>query len=163
MKNQKTLIQFIKFAIIGVTNTAVDWLVFFALTSWVVFFSVQANEVWAKAIAFLVAVINSFIWNSIWTFRQEFRQKIKKDQKAVTGSIMFTQFLIVSLVGLGVNSLIFYLVRNYSASYFQSVTYSQIVSLIFASAGATFWNFLANKFWTYRVVEKGGKVDSKTE
>jgi len=148
MMEKKNIIQFIKFCLVGAVNTAVDWFIFYALTSWVIYFS--AHEVLAKAIAFMVAVINSFVWNSIWTFRQEFRAKLgQEEKKVVSGGIMFSQFLIVSLIGLGINTAIFYLVRQWTDQAMVA-RYSKLVSLIFASGGAIIWNFLANKLWTYK-------------
>ncbi|GAF90892.1 unnamed protein product, partial [marine sediment metagenome] len=69
--DRKLASQFMKFAVVGVINTGIDWIAFFLLTSFVPFFTGE-NEVWAKIIAFVLAVANSFAMNSLWTFREEF-------------------------------------------------------------------------------------------
>jgi len=64
----KNIMQFLKFAAVGVANTLVDWAVFYLL-----FLTIFPDErLLAKAISFVIAAVNSFVLNSIWTFRQEF-------------------------------------------------------------------------------------------
>ncbi|HEB14141.1 MAG TPA: phospholipid carrier-dependent glycosyltransferase, partial [candidate division WWE3 bacterium] len=61
--------KFLRFSLVGISNTAVDWLIFFILINVFPFFG--AREVLAKAFSFLFAVVNSFVFNSLWTFRDE--------------------------------------------------------------------------------------------
>jgi putative flippase GtrA len=142
MKKGEGLVQFIKFGIVGVANTAVDWVVFFLLTAYL--FTEKDGEPAAKAIAFVVAVLNSFIWNTVWTFRKEFKDVVgSKKQIFEKGTGVFLKFFIVSLIGWGVN--------YYSFKYSRfNLDQSQLISLIAASGAATLWNFFANKLWTYR-------------
>ena len=143
---KKTLIQFIKFVIIGIVNTGVDWLAFFLLRL-IPFFAVF--EVWAKAIAFVIAATNSFIWNSIWTFREEFDQGIQKSQsKLAKGSGYYMKFMLVSVVGFFLNVLVFKLARDYL--FVGDSNWLRVFSLALASFIVTIWNFSANKWWTYR-------------
>lgn len=140
------IVQFIKFAIVGVANTLVDWLVYYGL----IFYLIPDGRSTAKAISFLVAVINSFILNSIWTFRREFLSGIK-DQSLKNYRIMnyFIRFFVVSLVGFLINYFAFQIAFSYLSSS-SLVDFSDIGSLIFASAAALVWNFIINKFWTYK-------------
>ena len=140
-KKGQGILQFIKFGLVGISNTAVDWLVFFILVN-TVLLNFESEPI-AKAIAFVVAVINSFIWNTIWTFRQEYRESVKRENRAKKNSIIFVRFVAVSLIGWGVNYLAFEYTRV-------DLSQSQIISLVAASAAATLWNFFANKFWTYK-------------
>ncbi|MBM3486055.1 MAG: GtrA family protein [Alphaproteobacteria bacterium] len=55
--------QMVRFAIVGVINTAIDFAIFSALH-----FGVGFGIVAANVLAFLVAVTNSFIMNRAWTF-----------------------------------------------------------------------------------------------
>jgi putative flippase GtrA len=142
--NKKLIFQFLKFGVVGVLNTGVDWLTFFLLSSFIQVFQGE-GEIWAKIIAFTVAVVNSFILNSLWTFKEEFSTGLGKgqEQKLRAGSVYLGKFIIVSLIGLVINSIIFSLFRFRLGS-------SKLVGLIFASGAATLWNFLANKLWTYK-------------
>lgn len=133
------IIQFIKFGVVGVTNTAVDWLVFFLITHYIVL--TKDFEPTAKAIAFVVAVLNSYLWNTVWTFKKEYK-KSAGDKASAKGAIFF-KFVIVSLIGWGINYLVFKYTRF-------SLSQGQLVSLIAASGAATLWNFFINKFWTYK-------------
>lgn len=59
--------SFIRFAVVGVLNVIVDFLVYWSLTrnfNWW-----QEHFLIANAAAFLVANINSFLWNRQWTFK----------------------------------------------------------------------------------------------
>ena len=143
MKNKKKgIIQFVKFALVGVSNTLVDWAVFYILVLTIL--SGESGESTAKAIAFVIAVINSFIWNSIWTFKEEFRQGLgSKKDKTKKGGIIFLRFIVVSLIGWAVNYYVFRHTRF-------SLDQVSIVALVAASGAATLWNYFANKLWTYK-------------
>lgn len=134
--------QFFKFAVVGVSNTFVDWLAFFLVSYFV--FTNDSAETYIKAFSFLVAMLNSYLWNTIWTFKKDYQQAVggTENVSLKKGSI-FVKFVVVSIVGWIINVTAFDLVRFKLSS-------SQIVALIAASAAATFINFFANKFWTYR-------------
>ncbi|GAG94790.1 unnamed protein product, partial [marine sediment metagenome] len=144
-------IQFVKFAIVGVSNTFIDWAIFFLLTQYFVFFQGGQNEVLAKAISFVVAVVNSFIWNSLWTFRQEFKAGLAQGEKGTVQAIYFGRFFVVSAIGLILNSLVFYLARPLTDLVFVRLELAQLLALMIATLVVLTWNFLANKFWTYKV------------
>ena len=141
MKKNSGLIQFIKFGLVGVSNTAIDWLAFFVLVNTLIL--TKEGEPFAKAIAFIIAVINSYVWNTIWTFRQEYKESIRGGDKTRKNVSIFLRFVIVSLIGWGVNYLAFKYTRF-------DLSQGQVVALIAASGAATLWNFFANKFWTYK-------------
>jgi putative flippase GtrA len=142
--SKKFIFQFLKFAVVGVINTGIDWLVFFILTKFIPAFS-NEGEIWAKVISFSLAVVNSFILNSLWTFKEEFSENLKtaQQEKLRVGGVILYRFIIVSLIGLGINSIVFSLFRFRLGS-------SKLVGLFFASGAAVLWNFIANKFWTYK-------------
>jgi len=128
----KTVGQFVKFAVVGVGGTAVDWVFYFAFTRWFAIFYLLA-----KALSFLIAAINNYIWNRIWTFESH--------QKKV--ALEFSKFFVVSLVGLGFNTLIMYLVVD-------KLRFNDFWGLVLATAAVMLWNFFANKFWTFKNKEK---------
>lgn len=141
--------KFIRFSLVGVSNTAVDWLVFFVLVSVSPFFA--SREVLAKAASFAVAVVNSFILNSLWTFRDE----VVKGQENGVGFFAYSRvgkFFVTALAGLGINSLAFSFVRTVSSSL--PNLHSQLLSLALATGASLIWNFVVNLVWTYQVREK---------
>lgn len=64
--DKKTVIQFGKFALVGVLNTAISLLVFYLLYN---LFAI--DYVVANFISYVAGVINSFIWNKLWVFHPE--------------------------------------------------------------------------------------------
>jgi putative flippase GtrA len=142
MKNQGGIIQFIKFAVVGVSNTAVDWIVYYLLINFVLL-EVSQKPI-AKLVSFIVAVINSYIWNTIWTFRQEYQKTVSgKGNVVKKRGMIFMRFVVVSLIGWGVNYIAFRLTIS-------KIPTPDIIALIVASGAAVIWNFFANKFWTYK-------------
>lgn len=122
--------QFVKFGIVGVSSTAIDWIVYFLLTrSFGVFY------LDAKVISFTISVINSYIWNRRWTFRSQDPAKLRQ----------FSKFLVVAGVGLGLNTLIMYIVVS-------KLLLDDIIGLVAATAIVLIWNFLINKYWTFKEV-----------
>ena len=73
-KHYPTLIQFIKFGVIGVSNTAVSYAVdMFGM--YVLFKNADMSEtakvVLVSAMAFLISTVHSYYWNNRFVFRSE--------------------------------------------------------------------------------------------
>lgn len=138
-RKNEGVIQFLKFAAVGIVNTAVDWIFYYILIN--TFLTRDSDKSVAKAISFVIAVINSFILNSNWTFRQEYHNTTEGG-KRISKSVVFIRFFVVSLIGWGINYLAFKLAIGY-------IPKPDVIALIFASGSAVVWNFIANKLWTY--------------
>jgi putative flippase GtrA len=121
--------QFVKFGLVGLSSTVIDWGIYLILTRFLGVFYLMA-----KILSFSIAVINSYIWNRRWTFRSNDPAKLRQ----------FIKFLTISLVGLVLNSLIMYLAVEH-------LKLADIYGLVLATAIVTIWNFLANKFYTFKV------------
>ena len=144
------IVQFIKFALVGISNTAVDWIVYYLIAGFII--TKEDSKPTIKAISFVIAVLNSYLWNTVWTFKKEYKKSAKKSSDK---SIIFIKFVIVSLIGWVIN----YFVFKYMFEGFQfqalnilsrEVHTQDLYPLIGASAAATFWNFFGNKLWTYK-------------
>ncbi len=122
--------QFVKFGIVGISSTIIDWGIYLLLTRLTAIFYLDA-----KVISFLVSVINSYIWNRRWTFRSKDPAKFHQ----------FSKFLAVAGIGLALNALIMYIVVS-------KLNLHDIIGLILASAIVMFWNFIINKYWTFKEV-----------
>ena len=95
----------------------------------------------AKVISFAVAVLNSYLWNTVWTFRKEY-QAISANKSAV-----FVKFAVISLIGWGVNVYVYnFAAANISAQ----ILNKDLLPLILASGSAVIVNFFGNKLWTYK-------------
>jgi putative flippase GtrA len=121
----KVAAQFLRFVVVGGIVTATHFAVLIILVEmghW--------QAVVATAAAFLVAVSVSYALNGLWTFRMWDRHR----QRA-------PRFLAVSLIGLGLNTGVFWVVLSLGAVY--------LLAQVAASAVVMFWNFEANRRFTF--------------
>lgn len=136
-KNFKQLISFVRFLIIGTSNTVVDFFVFNLLLSYfgAPFF------IFAKIISFFFALCHSFYWNSIWSFESDRRIDVKVTSK----------FLFVTLIGFGINISVSYLALNFLTplGIFDFQINANIANLL-ATIFNLFWNFLGYKIFVFK-------------
>jgi putative flippase GtrA len=127
--------QFIKFAVVGASGTVVNLLVLkLTLTSWSLFHETTpyAVEAFASGLAFSVAVVNNYLLNRRWTFRSSGVMHVE-----------FAKFFTVSLCGLGLNEVVFWVFRG-------QLDLEVFVSQLLAIACVLPFNFVANKLWSFR-------------
>jgi putative flippase GtrA len=150
--NPRERSRFLRFAVVGVFGTVVDFGTFNLLT-----FFVGMAAVYAQAISFGCAVISNFTWNRFWTYPDSRSKKISKQ---------LIQFFFVSLIGLTVRTPIFLFVETPLTRLFETMDwiYSMLpflspiwlghnFSLALAVIIVMMWNFFVNRFWTYGDVE----------
>jgi putative flippase GtrA len=144
--------QVAKFILVGGLNTLVDWgvlalLIFVFRNS----FSIGSNDVLLnifsvtivfyslfKGISFILATINSYIWNKFWTFRRKTKEKLGKE---------FLQFIVISVIGflinVGVASIVFRFISPFAGL---GIDQWAIICAAIATAVSMIWNFLGYKF-----------------
>ncbi len=119
--------RFSKFSTVGVINTIIDFSVFYILYEYFGFY-----YLFAHIFAFLIAVINSFIINAIWTFKAlNFKQVIRQ----------VSLFIIVSVFGLCISSLVIYIAQGYMNIY---------LAKILAAISALSWNYLGSFLFVFK-------------
>lgn len=133
--------QAAKFILVGVLNTIID-LGVLNLLMWI--FNITAGPLYSvfKGSSFIVATINSYLWNKFWTFeKKETKPGIKES----------SQFFLVAGIG--------FLINVGVASFLVNILGPQfgLSQKIWANAGAitaTFcgmtWNFLGYKFIVFK-------------
>ena len=121
------LIKFIRFSIVGVGNTLVNWIIFFILNACGIYYIIS------NIIAYAVATINSYIWNSLWVFKYGQGLKINTSIK----------FFILNLIGLTVNTSIMYVLVDI-------FNFKKFVALVIASIFVVIMNYTVNKLWVFR-------------
>lgn len=84
--------RFVKFAVIGVANTAIS----FAVFNWVAI-GLHMPLLWANVVAWLAGFVNSFIWNRMWTF---------SDRTADPAGAVLLRFAVANVLALAVSSAI---------------------------------------------------------
>jgi len=120
--------QFVKFGVVGVSSTVIDWGIYLLLTRIFGIFYLMA-----KILSFSVALFNSYFWNRRWTFRSNDPKKLHE----------FIKFLFISIVGVVLNSSIMYISVEH-------LKLNDLYGLFLATIIVMFWNFTANKFYTFR-------------
>ncbi|MDD5341307.1 MAG: GtrA family protein [Patescibacteria group bacterium] len=120
--------QFLKFCLVGILNTIIDYGVY-------LFFSraLGLYFLYANIVSVLVAMTFSFFANKYWTFGN-FENKLASQ---------YLKFFLIA---------IFYFIL-YNAIFYFSVKYLNVFDLLaklVAIALGLFWNFFANKYWTFK-------------
>lgn len=142
--NRKEVKRFAKFATVGAAGAFTHFTLVNILVQ-----LVGLSERASNPFGFAAAVVQNFMLNRRWTF-PESRQRHAGRQLA--------QFVIVSLIGLSINQLVFMIVHQLlEPSWIRLVGQERLghaLSYNFALAAAIgvvlFWNFAANRLWTYR-------------
>jgi putative flippase GtrA len=150
--NSKEIIRFLKFATVGAVGTVVDFSVLNLLIQ-----LAGLSKLWANTCSFTVAVIGNFVWNRLWTF-PESRERPLLSQ--------ISQFALVNVVGLAINQAIFLGLDRFVLG--EAGTLAAPMSSLAGALGIVhftlafnlakavaimivlFWNFGANRLWTYR-------------
>ncbi len=146
--NRKEQKRFIKFGLVGAFGAIIDFAVFNLLIHFL-----KIIPVYASIVSFVCAVLSNFILNRYWTFPDSRTKRFRQQ---------FIQFAIVSLVGLGIRSLLFSPIEKLFLSLAtkfipQPFVLSPTVigynlTLAFLILLVMFWNFFVNRFWTYNDV-----------
>lgn len=119
--------KFVKFGLVGVLNTLINWIIF-ALLNFIGVYYIVAN-----VIAYVIATANSYIWNSKWVFK--YNRKNKKETTA--------KFVILNLIGLGLNTGILYLLVD-------MVGFNKLIALVITTGIVMIINYIVNKLWVFK-------------
>ena len=136
----RELKRFLKFGMVGATGAIVDY----GILNLLVFgagWSSPVGMAMANVLSTSAAILNNFIWNRRWTF---------SEARTENGARQFLQFVTVSLVGLLLGSFIFVLANQYVYRHLLSEVLAVQASKATAIGLVMFWNFAANRLWTFR-------------
>lgn len=121
--------QFVKFGLVGVSNTLISLAVYYAV---VLLFGVE-HYILANTLGFVISVINAYIWNSKFVFQKKDRKHGKSFVK------VFVSYGSTFLLGTG---FLFVLVHYWNVS----EMIAPIINLLLTIP----LNFLLNKFWAFK-------------
>ena len=127
LNGMELILKLVKFAIVGFSGVIID----FGIT-YVGKEKLKIQKFVANAVGFIIAASSNYIFNRIWTF-QSTNPEVAME---------FTKFLFVSIIGLGINSLVLWLLNSKFNIHFY---FSKLLAIIVT----TFWNFVANYFYTF--------------
>ncbi|WP_271255218.1 glycosyltransferase [Pseudanabaena sp. Chao 1811] len=131
--------RFIKFGLVGFSGVFVDMAILYLLSD-------ASTLGWgltrSKIIGSEVAILNNFLWNDLWTFRDfssqqsGWRKRIKR----------FVKFNLICLLGIGLNLIILNILYNYFGV-------NKYLANLIAIAIVTIWNFWFNLKLSWRVTQ----------
>jgi dolichyl-phosphate beta-glucosyltransferase len=123
-----TYAVFFKYAFVGCLGTSIDLAFLYVFKD-----RLHIPLLISTALSFLLAVINNFTLNKFWTFQNK-SSNIRKQ---------FIKFLIVSTIGL--------ILTELSMAFLVYVLKIWYMSSKLITSGLVLtWNFLANKYWTFK-------------
>lgn len=134
--------QFLRYVLVGLINTTVD----FGILNLEILLTGIHQGAWLvlfNTVSFTCALVNSYFLNRSWTFRSE-----------RGGSILFAQFVLVSVGGLLINDGGIYLLTTISHPWIGTspvlhVDEAKIATVVVSWA----WNFFLYRLWVFRAHE----------
>jgi putative flippase GtrA len=164
--------RFVKFLIVGAIGFVVDFgffnLLLNPINNWVTpgqwlynllaglgfgdYFITHLGPSIASSISFVAAVVSNFLWNRYWTY---------PDSRSRSRRRQFTMFFLVSAVGVLIRIPIVFIMTPLFRSLVAGIgplqayttRLADTLSLMVAVIVVLFWNFFANRHWTYNDVE----------
>lgn len=121
--------RLIKFCAVGFSGMIVDF--FF---TWLCKEKIKWNKYISNSIGFVLAATNNYIWNRLWTFQSQGTEIVRE----------YSSFFIISLVGLGINNAVIYLLHD-------RLKLNFYLAKILAIGVVTLWNFGMNYLFTFDV------------
>lgn len=156
---KKLFIQFVKFGLVGVSNTIVYYIIY-ALT-----YMICDNYYAANIVGWFISVINAYLWQNIFVFKED-----ASAQKRVWWKVLLKTYAAYAFTGLVINNVMLMLwldvidISRFCVSITQWLSVNGIVMEAEKFAGyiAPFLNmavtiplnFIINKFWAYKQNKK---------
>ncbi|MBC8359163.1 MAG: GtrA family protein [Candidatus Aminicenantes bacterium] len=123
-KSHKTSIQLFKYGFVGGIAFCVDFGSLFFLTE-----VIKIHYLISAAIAFILGLLTNYTLSILWVF----------PKRAIADKrVEFLLFLIIGLVGLGLNEVIIWFFTEFIHFYY-------LISKLFSTVVVFFWNFFARK------------------
>jgi putative flippase GtrA len=143
--NPRERVRFGRFAVVGLIGAVVDFGTMNLLTRFLNF-----SLVLAGTISFIAAIFSNFLWNRYWTY---------PDSRSKPVSRQLLQFGLVNIAGLLIRVPLLAMLEPLFEKFFawlpihipllSSSFLAKNFDLAVAVVVVMFWNFFANRYWTY--------------
>lgn len=120
-------LKFLKFGVVGCSGMIIDF-----GTTYLCKEFLKINKYLSNGLGFIIAATSNYFLNRLWTFESN-------DENIGT---QYFQFMIVSTIGLVINSLVLYILND-------RLKWNFYLSKLFAIGITTIWNFFANLLFTF--------------
>jgi len=125
------LIQFIKFGIVGLSNTLIAYVIYFILVY------AGLHYLAASVISFVLSVLNSFFWNNKYVF------KPNTGEKRGFWGILIKTYVSYAFTGLVLNNIILFVLIDIAHV-------SKYLAPLFGLLVTVPLNFVLNKKWAFK-------------
>jgi putative flippase GtrA len=123
------LFKFFKFALVGSSGLIIDFGTTYLLKE-----KIKINKFIANATGFSLAASSNYLWNRLWTFHSNNPEIFFE----------YLSFIIISLIGLGINTVVLWLlIRKSKRNFYLAKVFATLVTVI--------WNFSANFLFTFNM------------
>jgi putative flippase GtrA len=160
----KEVERFLRFAVVGAFGAVVDFGTLFIVQATILPPVSRLSVAAATTIAFGAAILSNFTWNRLWTYPDSRSRSVRRQLFLFTfislvGWLSRTVWISFAYEPLGhlfmpyVLPLIQTLRPNYVPSLTAEGKLGTIIAMVFGIIVVMFWNFFANRYWTYNDVD----------
>ena len=133
----QSLVQFVKFGLVGVTNTAVSYVINILVLKLLQPYHLPWDYVAGNVVAFVLSVLWSFYWNNKYVFRKG------EGQTRNLGKALLKTYVAYGLTGIVLaNVLSWVWINVFGISKYVAPLINLVISIPL--------NFIVNKFWAFR-------------
>ena len=130
-KNSKVLFQFIKFGIVGLSNTIISYVVYIVLVY------AGLHYLIASIVAFIISVLNAFYWNNKYVFKKNV------DHTRNVFHAFIKTYISYAFTGLIVHNLLLFIFIEF---FFISKFIVPLLGLVITVP----LNFILNRYWAFK-------------
>lgn len=134
--SSKEITRFSRFLAVGALGTALDFGILTLLKL------AGLPTLVANSISFTAGLLNNFTLNRLWTFSDVIQSNWQRQ---------LIQYALVSLIGLTLNDLIVVSLENTMGAWLGQPEFGYLPAKVIATGVVVFWNYFANRAWTFRV------------
>ena len=128
---KQSFIQFLKFGIVGLSNTVISYLIYSSL----VYFCI--HYIIASIIAFIISVLNSFFWNNKYVFKKQ------SDQKRNVMLSLIKTYISYAFSGLIIQNILLFILIDI-------IHISKYIAPLLGLTVTVPLNFILNKLWAFK-------------
>ncbi len=139
VRTSQELRRILRFAIVGVSGTLLDFTLLVLCKELLGLATLLANP-----LAFVAGVINNFLLNRTWTYPESRSRSVWSQ---------LGQFIVVSLGGVLLNTGLVLLLEQPLGTLLHMPDSGYLPAKIIATGIVFFWNFYANRRWTFGDVQ----------
>lgn len=156
--------RFLKFSVVGTIGFVVDFGTVFLLQATILPPVNDVNVMIATAVAFTLAITSNFTWNRYWTYPESRSRPVKGQLTqfaivSVIGGVVRTKWIALAYLPIGAFLMpialpVIHLFRpTYLSTPLGEAKLGTMAAQFIGVIVVLFWNFFANRYWTYRHVK----------